>query len=511
MVQSAVPSGSEDEVSEKEVEEVNEETTEEVVVVTKEEVQESKLTTSESPVMVETEEPSDTEAKDTSMKLEDLQGEDEAVIFEMEPVNVSMGNVSMEQIDVTEESFEQASDLVVLTPMKEAENEVGSEEIGDDVQEETTEDNNEEIQTVANQVIADSIEGAITEVTKSDEIESVEESEDGDVKNGARKCEDAAPDVIACQSPPPDFVIPDKEEKSEETEADQNEDIEEATIKEEVSAPNKCDDAGPDVIACQSPPADFVTPDDEIESDIPVIEAPPVMVCSSYQHSNSEESEDDQTEELTEEPTKESTEEQTEEVNATAEDITVDVDVGEEVTAANKCDNAGPEVIACQSPPVDFVIPESKNQNNETKIDESENIETEEVEPTDEAENEVGSEEIGDDVQEEKADEESAKIDNEEVAPEENNEERSTLVIVKDTDSPAAEDTKSEGQTDEKTDDSNTSTKDCPKPTPQKSVAHDETKLKLLTGQAMNLALSYATFIIKDTNLQHNLENYRVG
>ena len=467
MVQSAVPSGSENKISEKEVEEVNEETTEEVVVVTKEEVQDLKLSTSESPIMVET------EAQDTSMKLEDLQGEDEAVIFEMEPVNVSMGNVSMEQIDVTEESFDQASDLVVLTPTEQGENEVGSEGIGDDVKEETTEDNSEEIQSAANQVIADSIEGAINEVTKSDEIESVEESEDRDVKDGARKCEDAAPEVIACQSPPPDFVIPDNEEKSEETEADQNDDIEEEKTNEEVSAPNKCDDAGPHEIACQSPPADFVTP--EIESDIPVMEAPPVMVCSSYQQSDSEESEDEQTKEPTEEPTEEPNKESTEEVNSTADDITVDVDVGEEVTAANKCDNAGPEVIACQSPPLDFVVPESDDQNNETKINESEKLETEEV------------------------------------APEENNEERSTLVIEKATDSPAAEDTKSEGQTDEKADDSNTSIKDCSKPTPQKYVAQDDTKLKLLTGQAMNLALSYATFIIKDTNLQHNLENYRVG
>ena len=505
MVQSAVPSGSENKISEKEVEEVNEETTEEVVVVTKEEVQDLKLSTSESPIMVET------EAQDTSMKLEDLQGEDEAVIFEMEPVNVSMGNVSMEQIDVTEESFDQASDLVVLTPTEQGENEVGSEGIGDDVKEETTEDNSEEIQSAANQVIADSIEGAINEVTKSDEIESVEESEDRDVKDGARKCEDAAPEVIACQSPPPDFVIPDNEEKSEETEADQNDDIAGEKIIKEVSAPNKCDDAGPNEIACQSPPADFVTPDDEIESDIPVMEAPPVMVCSSYQQSDSEESEDEQTKEPTEEPTEEPNKESTEEVNSTADDITVDVDVGEEVTAANKCDNAGPEVIACQSPPLDFVVPESDDQNNETKINESEKLETEEVEPMEEAETEVGSEGIGDDVQKEKTDAESAKIETKEVAPEENNEERSTLVIEKATDSPAAEDTKSEGQTDEKADDSNTSIKDCSKPTPQKYVAHDDTKLKLLTGQAMNLALSYATFIIKDTNLQHNLENYRVG
>ena len=168
---------------EEETEEVNEETQEEVVVITREEVpedtEESKLATSESPVMVETEEPTETEAKDTSMKMEDLQGEDEAVVFEMEPANVSMGNISMEQIDVTEESFEQASDLVVLTPMEEAQNEVGTEA----ETEETAEDFNEKIETAANQVTVDSIEGAISEVTNSNEIESVEEPKDGDVED----------------------------------------------------------------------------------------------------------------------------------------------------------------------------------------------------------------------------------------------------------------------------------------------------------------------------------------
>ena len=453
MVQSACkPNDSEGEVLEEEVEEVNEETTEEVVVVTKEEIQDSKLSNSESPVMVENEEPTEIEEKDTSMKLEDLQGEDEAVVFEMEPANVSMGNVSMEQIDVTEESFEQASDLVVLTPTEKAENEVETEEKGEEI----TEDLNEEIETAANQVIADSIEGAISEVTNLNVLNEsafVEETEDGAAEDGARKCEDAAPEVVACQSPPPDFVIPDNEG----TEGDQNDVIEEATANKEVSAPNKCDDAGPDVIACQSPPADFVTPDDEIKLDIPIIEAPAIMVCSSYQQSDSEESED----------------EQTEEVKAIAENITVDD--GEEVTSAKKCENAAPEVIACQSPPADFIIPVAKDQNNETKNEESEKIEAEEV------------------------------------APIENNEEMSTSVIENATDSPATEDTKTEGQTEIKTDESNVVTKDCPKPTPQKYVSRDETSLKLLTGQAMNLALSYATFIIKDTNLQHNLENYRVG
>ena len=453
MVQSACkPSDSEDEVEEEEVEEVNEETTEEVVVVTKEEIQDSKLSNSESPVMVENEEPTEIEAKDTSMKLEDLQGEDEAVVFEMEPANVSMGNVSMEQIDVTEESFEQASDLVVLTPTEKNENEVETEEKSEEI----TEDLNEEIETAANQVIADSIEGAISEVTNLNEIvedKFVEETEDGAAEDGARKCEDSAPEVVACQSPPPDFVIQDNEG----TEGDQNDVIEEATINEEVSAPNKCDDAGPDVIACQSPPADFVTPDDEIKLDNPIIEAPAIMVCSSYQQSDSEESAD----------------EQTEEVKDIVEDITVDD--GAEVTSAKKCENAAPEVIACQSPPADFIIPAAEDQNNETK------------------------------------DEKSKKIEAEDVAPNDNNEERSASVIENAIDSPATEDTKPEGQTEIKTDESNVVTKDCPKPTQQKYIARDDTSLKLLTGQAMNLALSYATFIIKDTNLQHNLENYRVG
>ena len=467
MVQSTCPpSDSEENNSETKIERNNVETTEEAIVVSQEDVQDSKIATntSDSPVLVEAEPPQE---KDTSLelKLEDLEAEDEEVVYEMEPANVSMANISMEPIDVTEESFEQPSDLVVLTPTKH------------ENQENITVDDEKvsaEIQTAANQVIADSIEGAITEVTSSNETTDINEIADGiqienielEEQSAPNKCDDAGPDVIACQSPPADFVISDADTKPEELvvpviEAPtvlvqsslQPSDSEESDVEQsaEVTAPTKCEDAGPDVIACQSPPADFIISDDDTkpkELDIPVITAPTVLVQSALQPNDSEESDSDQS---------------------------------EEVTAPNKCDNAGPDVIACQSPPADFVIEDTKDPN-ESK-----------------------------DVEESKVDEESLKA--EEMASEATEDERSTLVIENASDGPAAVDNKSEGQAEEIPNKSTVQPKDSPKPksTPQKIVSQDQSNLKLLTGQAMNLALSYATFIIKDSSLEHSLENYRFG
>ena len=446
MVQSTcLPSDSEEDVSETKNEKDKVETTEEAIVVTQEDVQNSKIATntSNSPVLIETEPPQE---KDTSLelKLEDLEAEDEEVVYEIEPANVSMANVSMEQIDVTEESFEQASDLVVLTPTK-------------DESQENIPGNNEEssaeIEAAASQVIAESIEGALTEVTNSNEHMDEELEE----QSAPNKCDDAGPDVIACQSPPADFVISDVDTKPKELVIPDIEaptvlvqsslkpsDSEESAVEqsEEVTPPTKCEDAGPDVIACQSPPADFIISDVDTkpdELDIPVITAPTVLVQSALQPSDSEESDSDQ---------------------------------AEQVPAPKKCDNAGPDVIACQSPPADFVITDSKDQNEESKEEE-----------------------------------ESLKAESEEMPSEATGDERSTLVIENASDGPAVVENKSEGQTEEI---SNKSTVE-PKSTPQKIVSQDQSNLKLLTGQAMNLALSYATFIIKDSNLEHNIENYRLG
>ena len=399
MVQSANQASDSEDVSQKKVEAKIEATTEEVVVVTKEDVQDIKPTTSDSPVIVETDELAETEAKDTSMKLEEiLQGEDEPVVFETEPANVSMGNISMEQIDVTEESFEQPSDLVVLTPTKEvsepntkpeaepeaepdaepdAEPEAKSEALPeaidsrpealpdavDDSIERGISDSND-IETATNCITADSIEGAISEINS---------------------------EAINEEAEVPLRLIEVKVEASDES------------IEEEMGQLNE----------------------------VPVIETPTVLVQSSLQPSDSEESEGDQT-----------------------DDITINNEsVNEDVTAPNKCDNAGPDVTVCQSPPADFSIPDTEGQSEKLKEDD---------EPT--------------------------KENSEDIASEENNDERSALLIAKASDSPPAMDKESEGQAEELSD-----------------------NLKLLTGQAMNLALSYATFIIKDSNLSHDLENYRFG
>ena len=420
MVQSANQASDSEDVSQKKVEAKIEATTEEVVVVTKEDVQDIKPTTSDSPVIIETDELAETEAKDTSMKLEEiLQGEDEPVVFETEPANVSMGNISMEQIDVTEESFEQPSDLVVLTPTKEvseaepntkpeaepeaepdAEPEAKSEALPeaidsrpealpdavDDSIERGISDSND-IETAANCITADSIEGAISEINS---------------------------EAINEEAEVPLRLIEVKVEASDES------------IEEEMGQLNE----------------------------VPVIETPTVLVQSSLQPSDSEESEGDQT-----------------------DDITINNEsVNEDVTAPNKCDNAGPDVTVCQSPSADFSIPDTEGQSEKLKEDD---------EPT--------------------------KENSEDIASEENNDERSTLLIAKASDSPPAMDKESEGQAEEPSDKSIVELKDSAAPTPKKIISKDPSNLKLLTGQAMNLALSYATFIIKDSNLSHDLENYRSG
>ena len=64
------------------------------------------------------------------------------------------------------------------------------------------------------------------------------------------------------------------EEKKEEVTEDIVQDA--SPSVEEVTPAVKCEDAGPEVIACQSPPEDFVIPDAEVKAEVeePVTEEP---------------------------------------------------------------------------------------------------------------------------------------------------------------------------------------------------------------------------------------------